>query len=102
MQADAELRRTPESILKLPVRNTRGESVSLGEFAKTRWTVALPKLDRYNGLPSVKISGAPAPGKSSGDAMNAIEELAKWRTLGVNPVQQNKLRFGIQPPRFRR
>mgnify|MGYP006267126063 CR=1 FL=1 len=76
MQADATLRRTPESILKLPVRNTRGESVPLGEFASTRWSVGLPKLDRYNGLPSVKISGAPAPGKSSGDAMGAMEELA--------------------------
>ena len=77
MQADSDLRRTPETLLKLPVRNTRGESVALGEFAKTRWSVALPKLDRYNGLPSVKISGSPAPGKSSGDAMNAMEELAK-------------------------
>jgi multidrug efflux pump len=76
MQADASLRRTPESVLKLPVRNTRGESVPLGEFAKTRWIVGLPKLDRYNGLPSIKISGAPAAGKSSGDAMNAMEELA--------------------------
>ncbi len=76
MQADPELRRSPESILRLPVRNTRGESVVLGEFTRVRWSVALPKLDRYNGLPSVKISGAPAPGKSSGDAMQAMEELA--------------------------
>ena len=83
MQADADLRRTPESLLKLPVRNTRGESVTLGEFARTRWSVALPKLDRYNGLPSVKISGSPAPGKSSGDAMKAMEELAQKLPPGM-------------------
>jgi multidrug efflux pump len=76
MQADPALRQSPESILRLPVRNTRGESVVLGEFTRVRWSVSLPKLDRYNGLPSVKISGAPAPGKSSGDAMLAMEELA--------------------------
>jgi multidrug efflux pump len=77
MQAQADLRSTPESILRLPVRNTRGEMVPLGEFAATRWTVGLPKVDRYNGLPSVKISGSPAPGYSSGDAMAAMESLAK-------------------------
>ncbi len=76
MQADPEIRRSPESMLRLPVRNTRGEHVVLGEFATARWSVALPKLDRYNGLPSVKISGAPAAGMSTGDAMRAMEELA--------------------------
>ena len=76
MQADGDLRKTPESILRLPVRNTRGEMVSLGEFAKPRWMVGLPRVDRYNGLPSVKLSGAAAPGRSSGEAMAAMEELA--------------------------
>ncbi len=83
MQADPEWRRSPETILKLPVRNTRGESVVLGEFATARWAVSLPKLDRYNGLPSVKISGSPAPGKSSGDAMDAMEKLAKQLPPGL-------------------
>jgi multidrug efflux pump len=76
MQADGDLRSTPESILRLPVRNTRGEMVSLGEFAKPRWVVGLPRVDRYNGLPSVKLSGSAAPGRSSGEAMAAMEELA--------------------------
>jgi len=76
MQADADLRRNPESILRLPVRNTRGEMVTLGEFTKTRWVVGLPRVDRYNGLPSTKLSGSPAPGRSSGEAMAAMEELA--------------------------
>jgi len=76
MQAEGDLRSTPESILRLPVRNTRGEMVSLGEFAKPRWVVGLPRVDRYNGLPSVKLSGSAAPGRSSGEAMAAMEELA--------------------------
>ena len=76
MQADADLRRTPQTLLQLPVRNTRGEMVTLGEFTQTRWVVGLPKVDRYNGLPSMKISGSPAPGRSSGEAMAAMEALA--------------------------
>ena len=76
MQADADLRRSPETLLQLPVRNTRGDMVALGEFTQARWTVGLPKVDRYNGLPSMKISGNPAPGRSTGEAMAAMEELA--------------------------
>ncbi|GAB4176289.1 MAG: efflux RND transporter permease subunit [Rhodocyclaceae bacterium] len=76
MQADADLRRTPEDLLKLPVKNLRGEVVSLGEIARPRWIVGLPKLDRYNGAPSMKVAGAPAPGRSTGEAMQAMEELA--------------------------
>ncbi len=76
MQGDADLRSKPESILRLPVRNTRGEMVTLGEFVKTRWVVGLPRVDRYNGLPSTKLSGSPAAGRSSGEAMAAMEELA--------------------------
>ncbi|MCK9283219.1 MAG: efflux RND transporter permease subunit [Rhodocyclaceae bacterium] len=76
MQADADLRSSPEALLRLPVRNTRGEMVELGEFVRPTWGVSVPKLDRYNGLPSMKISGAAAPGHSSGEAMAAMEEMA--------------------------
>jgi len=76
MQADANLRSTPEDILRLPVRNTRGEMVPLSEIARASWQVGLPKLDRYNGNPAFKISGGPAPGHSTGEAMAAMEEIA--------------------------
>jgi multidrug efflux pump len=76
MQAEGDLRSNPQTILRLPVRNARGDMVSLGEFAKARWVVGLPRVDRYNGLPSTKLSGSPAPGRSSGEAMAAMEELA--------------------------
>ncbi len=76
MQADADLRKTPEDILRLPVRNTLGQMVLLGEIATPRWVVGPPKVDRYNGLPSMKLSGSPAPGHSSGEAMDAMEKMA--------------------------
>ena len=76
MQADSDLRKTPEDILRLPVRNTMGQMVLLGEIASPRWVVGPPKVDRYNGLPSMKLSGSPAPGHSSGEAMDAMEQMA--------------------------
>ncbi len=76
MQAEAENRTTPKQILRLPVRNAQGEMVPLSELATSRWVVDLPKLDRFNGLPSMKISGSPAPGRSSGEALAAMEEVA--------------------------
>jgi multidrug efflux pump len=76
MQAEARTRSTPEQILQVPVRNMQGDMVPLSEFVKAKWVVASPKLDRYNGLPAMKISGSPAPGHSSGDALKAMEEVA--------------------------
>jgi len=76
MQAEADLRSNSDALLRLPIRNTKGDMVPLGEFVTPRWIVGSPKLDRYNGLPSMKISGSPAPGKSSGEAMAAMEEAA--------------------------
>jgi multidrug efflux pump len=76
MQAEASTRTTPEQILRIPVRNVQGGMVPLSEFARARWIVDLPKLDRYNGLPAMKIAGSPAPGRSSGDALKAMEEVA--------------------------
>ncbi len=82
MQAEAENRTTPEQIMKIPVRNTQGGMVPLSEFATTKWVVDFPKIDRYNGLPSMKIAGNPAPGYSSGDALAAMEEVASKLPLG--------------------
>jgi multidrug efflux pump len=76
MQAEADLRSTPDEILRLPVRNSRGEMVPLAEIARASWVVGLPKLDRYNGNPAFKISGGPAPGHSTGEAMAAMESIA--------------------------
>ena len=76
MQAEANLRATPEDLLRLPVRNRLGQVVLLGEIAQPEWIVGLPKLDRYNGNASMKIAGNPAPGHSTGEAMQAMQDIA--------------------------
>jgi multidrug efflux pump len=83
MQAEASVRRTPEDLLRLPVKNARGDMIPLTEIASAKWVVGSPKLDRYNGLPSMKISGSPAPGRSTGDALAAMEEVAKQLPPGI-------------------
>jgi multidrug efflux pump len=83
MQADAEVRRTPDDILRLPLRNGRGDMIPLAEIASAKWLVGSPKLDRYNGLPSMKIAGGAAPGRSTGEAMAAMEEVAKKLPPGI-------------------
>lgn len=76
MQADADARASIASILHLPVRNAQGGMVPLSEFCGAHWEVDAPKLDRYNGVPAMKIAGGPAPGYSSGQAMEAMEKIA--------------------------
>ena len=76
MQAEANTRSTPQQILRLPVRNLQGGMVPLSEIATARWVVGAPKLDRYNGIPAMKISGSAAPGHSSGEAMAAMQQVA--------------------------
>ncbi len=83
MQADPNSRSKPEDLLRLQVKTRQGRLVPLSELATTRWTVGEIKLDRYNGLPSYKLSGGAAPGKSTGDAMNAMESLAAQLPPGV-------------------
>lgn len=76
MQAEAEMRSSQRDILQLSVRNNKGGMVSLSELATARWVVGAPKLDRYNGLPAMKVSGGPAPGRSTGEAVAAMEQIA--------------------------
>jgi multidrug efflux pump len=82
MQAEADNRTTPEQIMRISLRNKQGGMVLLSEVASQRWVVDLPKLDRYNGLPSMKIAGSPAPGRSSGEALAAMEEVAAKLPVG--------------------
>ncbi|TAN83652.1 MAG: efflux RND transporter permease subunit, partial [Gallionella sp.] len=77
MQAEAGTRSTPQDILRVSVRNNKGGMVPLSELATSHWMAGSPKLDRYNGLPAMKISGGPAPGRSTGEAMAAMEQIAQ-------------------------
>jgi multidrug efflux pump len=83
MQVDPKDRATPEGLLSLRVRTTRGDMVPLSEIATPRWVIGSPKLDRYNGVPATKIAGGPAPGHSTGQAMQAMEEIAAQLPPGI-------------------
>ena len=83
VQADAPFRMKPEDLQRWYVRNNQGEMVPFSAFASTHWQIGSPRLERYNGLSSVNIQGAPAPGKSSGDAMKAMEKMAAQLPAGV-------------------
>ncbi len=52
-------------------------------FTSGQWTYGSPKLERYNGISAVEIQGAAAPGKSTGQAMAAMEALVKQLPAGV-------------------
>ncbi|MBZ8134821.1 multidrug efflux RND transporter permease subunit [Afifella sp. IM 167] len=77
LQAQAKDRMQVEDVLKLQVRNDKGGMVALYEMVTPEWSVSPLQLNRYNGYPSLSISGDAAPGVSSGDAMNEIERIAK-------------------------
>jgi HAE1 family hydrophobic/amphiphilic exporter-1 len=75
VQADAPYRMLPGDLEKLYVRNTAGKMAPFTSFAIPRWTTGSPRLERFNGFPSLNIWGEPAPGRSSGEAMQAMEEI---------------------------
>ena len=77
LQADAPYRMQPGDFGRYHVRNALGEMAPFSAFASLRSIFGSPRLERYNGLPSVEILGEAVPGKSSGDAMAAMESLAR-------------------------
>jgi hydrophobe/amphiphile efflux-1 (HAE1) family protein len=83
MQADAPYRMTPEDLNRWYVRNGSGQMVAFPAFATASWTYGSPRLERYNGLSSMNIQGSPAPGKSSGQALAAMEKIAAQLPPGV-------------------
>jgi len=83
VQADTPYRMAPQDLDKLYVRNNAGKMVPFSSLATGRWTSGSPKLERYNGFPSIDIWGEPAPGRSTGDAMAAMEELAGKLPQGI-------------------
>jgi len=83
VQLDAPYRMLPGDIGNIYVRNRAGSMVPLSAFAKLRWTYGAQSLDRFNGLPSMEIVGSAAPGKSTGEAMKAMEEMATALPQGI-------------------
>jgi multidrug efflux pump len=83
LQADARYRMLPEDIDKWYVRNNQGEMVPFSAFATARWVYGSPRLERYNGIPSVEIMGQAAPGVSTGEAMAEMEKMAAQLPAGI-------------------
>ena len=83
LQADARYRMVPEDINRWYVRNNQGEMVPFSSFATARWQYGSPRLERYNGIPSVEILGQAAPGVSTGEAMAEMEKMAAKLPTGI-------------------
>jgi len=83
VQADAPYRMLPEDLKNLYVRNAVGGMVPVSALASGRWTYASPRLERYNGFPALNFQGEAAPGRSTGDAMKAMEEISRKLPQGI-------------------
>ncbi|MCE1225245.1 MAG: efflux RND transporter permease subunit [Geobacteraceae bacterium] len=83
LQADAQYRMLPEDVGKWYVRNSKGDMVPFSAFATARWQYGSPRLERYNGIPSVEIMGQAAPGVSTGEAMKEMEQMAAKLPPGI-------------------
>ncbi|MGP2484147.1 efflux RND transporter permease subunit [Pantoea eucalypti] len=79
----ADSRMLPDDIGKWFVRNSSGTMVPFSAFSSAKWQYGSPRLERYNGLPAMEILGQAAPGKSSGAAMDLMEELAAKLPAGI-------------------
>jgi multidrug efflux pump len=107
LQGDAPFRMSPEDVNAWYVRNASGSMVPFSTFATGEWSYGSPKLERYNGLSSIEIQGIAAPGKSTGQAMAAMEALAaklpafigyEWTGLSYQQIQsgsQAPILYGI-------
>ena len=82
MRADAPFRMGPESFGQFysPSTTQRSEDgnpamIPLSNVVRPEWTMSTPSLTRYNGYAAININGSPAPGRSSGEAMQAMEQI---------------------------
>ncbi|AOF86998.1 RND transporter, hydrophobe/amphiphile efflux-1 family protein [Hydrogenophaga sp. RAC07] len=83
VQADAPARMQPDDLLRLNVVNNKAQAVPLSAFASTKWITGPMQTVRYNGYPSMRISGSAAPGASTGDAIAEMERLAAQLPQGI-------------------
>ncbi|QKN83012.1 multidrug efflux RND transporter permease subunit AcrB [Scandinavium goeteborgense] len=83
VMSEAPYRMLPNDIGNWYVRGSNGQMVPFSAFSTSRWEYGSPRLERYNGLPSMEILGQAAPGKSTGEAMLLMEQLAGKLPTGV-------------------
>ena len=83
VQADAKFRMLPEDINNLYIRSANGKMVPFSAFSTARWVYGSPRLERYNGMPSMELLGEATPGRSTGEAMALMENLASKLPNGI-------------------
>ena len=83
VQADAPYRMLPKDLERLYVPNAKGTMTPFTSFAAGHWFLGAPLLERFNSFPALNIWGEPAPGRSSGEAMQAMEEIVPKLPKGV-------------------
>lgn len=83
LQSDPRYRMLPEDINSWYVNNKDGQMVPFSAFATARWQFGSPRLERYNGIPSVEVLGQAAPGISTGEAMDEVEKMAAQLPPGI-------------------
>jgi hydrophobe/amphiphile efflux-1 (HAE1) family protein len=102
-QADAAYRRNPGDILKIRVRNSRGETVPLGSFTTVRDIAGPYRVPRYNLYPAAELDATAVPGFSQGQAIAALEKIAaetlpdgfgyEWTTLAFQQIRAGSTAF---------
>jgi multidrug efflux pump len=102
MQADAPYRMQPNDLKAWYVRNNRNEMVPLDAIARVSWNNGPPKLERFNGAASIGLSGEPGPGKTSGEAMEAVARLTAQLPSGIgyqwSGTSYEEIKAGAQAP----
>ena len=84
VQGDSQFRQKPEDLGKWYVKNDQGEMVPFSAFSTISWKFGSPRLERFNGVSAVNLQGNPVSGKSSGDALAAVAEVAQNLPLGYS------------------
>ena len=94
-QADSRFRMLPGDIDHLYVKNVQGQLVPISAVASGHWVYGSPRLERYNSFPAMDIQGDPAPGHTTGEAMQAMDEIIQklppeigYEWTGVSYQQQ--------------
>src|SRR5262245_1213085 len=102
VQGEPRSRMQPDDLNQWYVRNSSGGMVPFAAFSRGEWTYGPQKLTRFNGVPAFQIQGAAAPGHSSGEAMDAMEEIVAGLPAGVglewNGLSYEEKKSGAQLP----
>jgi multidrug efflux pump len=104
VQADSPFRMNPQDLGLLYVHGANGAMVPFSAFATGTWTYGPPQLQRYNGVSAVELIGQAPAGKSTGQAMLAMEALAKKLPSGIGfewtGISLQQQQAGSQAPFF--